>query len=123
MKYLTLLRNSIFGIVVSIWGLALLLIPAVASESTIQLWFITFSPSVVGVFFILCGALYVFAKIHFETHLEIISNILLAFTFTLATLSHIFASIYLLAWIAFAGLAVYLLTTAIIMIKLTHDSN
>jgi hypothetical protein len=116
-KFLVLAKNSTFGLVVILWGLVLLISTEIVKETSLSLWFLTFTPATLGWLFIAVGVVYVFSKCWTHPYFAAFANISIASIFLLAMLTHLFASLYAIAWIAFAGICLNQIINAILLIN------
>ena len=116
-QFLIFLKNSLFGLVAMGWGFFLLLYPAIISEPTFELLFISVAPTNLGAFFIIVGLLHVLARMTEQREVESGANIALAFVFLLALLANLYASVTALAWIAIAGICLNLVINAYLLMK------
>lgn len=111
------LKNAIFGIVVAVWGVVLLTTPALNTDVSLELLRITFSQPIIGLFFMAVGLLHVFTKVTDHPILSASANVLIAFVFVTVMLTHLFASVYMIAWIAFGGLTIHQIINAFLILK------
>lgn len=116
-EFFTLFKNALFGIVVMVWGIAIMLSTHLHSELTLQLLFINFTAPQLGAFFLVAGIMHIVSKIFPDKYFAALANIMLAFVFLLAMLTHLFVSVYLIAWIAFAGITLNLVINAFLILK------
>lgn len=112
-----LIKNALFGIVVVIWGVALIVSTNLHSELTLQLLYLTFTAPALGGFFIAAGLMHIVSKCYPEKFFAAFANLMLALVFMLAMLTHLFASVYVIAWVAFAGICLNLLINAFLILK------
>lgn len=110
-------KDSMFGIIVVIWGFVLLCTKAMTVELTLTLLAVTFSQTVLGFMFIGIGALYILAKFLNINPISALANILISFIFLIVMLTHLFASVYAIAWIAFAGIVIHQAINAYLILK------
>lgn len=114
-EFFTIFKDSMFGIVVILWGVAMIVSPALLIEPTLHLLFLTFSQLTLGYFFVAAGVMHVSSKVFPARQYGAISNVLIALVFLLTMLTHLFASVYLIAWVAFAGITISLLINAFLL--------
>ncbi len=111
------LKNAIFGIIVAIWGVVLISTPALTTDVSLELLRITFTQPILGLFFMAVGLLHVYTKVTDIPLLSAAANVLIAFVFCTVMLTHLFASVYMIAWIAFGGLTVHQVINAFLILK------
>lgn len=104
MRFLVHFKNSLFGLVSVIWGLFFFFSLDVSREVTFNLLFYSFSPAELGVMCISIGLVHIASKFFGTELTAAVANVLLAFVYLLVLLSHLYASFYTLAWIAFAAI-------------------
>lgn len=105
-------KGSIFGLVVTLWGIALMTLPQLTSEATLELLFMTFSQPTLGIFFVSVGVLHITTRFFANKYYSAIANLLIAAVFLSAMLTHLYASVYVIAWVAFAGITMNLVINA-----------
>ena len=111
------LKNSIFGIVVIVWGAVMALSPSAAAQSTLVLLHVPFTEPVLGLIFIAIGLFHVISKCYQGRVMAAFANITIAAVFLLVSLTHLYYSVYAIAWIAFAGIVLNLVLNAISLIR------
>lgn len=117
LEAIQIVKNSIFGVVVVIWGLSLIFIDNLINEATLHLLFITFTEPELGLFFIFCGMTHIIAKFSENRYFNGVANILLASIFCMLMLTHLYNGIFVIAWIGFAGISLNLVLNAIIKFR------
>lgn len=107
-------KNCIFGLVVVLWGLSLLFFPAPGS---FELLLSTTNHMLLVLGFIGTGILHIATRLIDCGDLASIANVFLALVYIAVALTHLFVGVTMIAWIAFAGIAVNLLINAYLMLK------
>lgn len=114
--FFVFLKNAMFGIVVVIWGLVIYSVPALMTEPTLQLLFISFTPGSLGIFFITAGILQI-ASVYWEfPTFGAFANILVAAAFLLVLFTSLYASVYMIVWVALAGIVLNRLINAFLQV-------
>lgn len=106
-KFFEQMKNSVFGIIVVIWGILMFLFPEINQDASMHLMELTFSKEVVAGLFTVSGAAYIFSKFVNGRRLSAYMNILIAFIFMTVMLTHLYASFFMIAWIAFGGIVIH----------------
>lgn len=111
-KFFNQFKGSIFGLVVALWGIALMSVPQLTTEATLELLFIAFSQQTLGIFFVTVGVMHILTRCFANKYYSALANLLIAGVFVSAMLTHLYASVYVIAWVTFAGITINLVINA-----------
>ena len=112
------IKACIFGSVILVWGILILYAPhLLLGVPTLSLWFQTLDPFWLGTFFTFAGGSNIISKCNHFVFLAAFTNVLVAFSFFLMTLAHLYMGVFFISWIAFAGITLNLLINAYLIIS------
>ena len=101
------IKNSVFGLIVIVWGIFMFMFPEMNQDASMKLIELTFSKELIAALFTVSGIAYTFSKFIDNKRLSSYMNILIAFIFMTVMLTHLYASFYMIAWIAFCGIVIH----------------
>jgi len=116
-NFLVNFKNTLFGLVSLLWGIFFLFSAQVSAEAAFSLLYFTYSPLFLGILCVTVGITHITSRFISNPLFTAAANILLAFVYLIVLLSHLYASFYALAWIAFAAIVLNHVINAYLIIK------
>lgn len=104
MKYLVVLKNSLFGIVSIVWGIMIFAYSDLMVRAPHELIFTAIAPDLLAWLFIAVGVFHILTRLCHNDTLVIVANVLLAFMYLLVAITLVYTSFYGFAWVALAGI-------------------